>query len=736
MARWLACNFILLALFGNVRELSANRQSLVRGTVRDPSGAVVPGASVYLRGTDILSVSGGDGRFELSGSLSGDATLVATCAGFRAFEQRISMGAEPITVDVTFEIEGPFEQVHVTAQTSNPTPPAQLKLATLDVLKTPGTEADPMRAAQMFPGVVKVDEGAGLFVRGGDVSETATYLDHARLFHPYRYETPTGGFFGTVDPYLISGLSLATGAFPARYGDALSGVLELTGLESPRKTSISASLGLGAVSASLALPLNSQLGLRFSGNQTFSRLLYEVNPSDQHFERFPSGSDLNLSFYADSAGAGRFKVSAFTNREQVGVELQQDSFTGILDSESRNRLFSFNWQKTLDQWLLEVTLSSGAYREKSSVGVLDLTSNDSGERIRLDVTRYAAGWTVRTGVEAERRGAISQGTIPSIGGDLGGIQGTRPWSIDQSEWRAGGYSELERTFGRFSLDVGARLDRFQALRAWGADPRATVTYALTGKQHFHLGWGIYHQVPLPVYLNREDGNPLLQPMHSQHLVAGYEYGEESGPVFLRVEVYTKKYGRLPLQDAVLNFNDKGSGSARGVDFFLKLAPSGPWQGWVSYSYLNAMRLYTPFDDFQRYDIPTARFRPDFDIPHTLQLVLQRTLTASVSLGASLRIASGKPFTPVVGSLMTPGGFLPVFGPINSGRLPLYQRLDFSLSKSCTVAREIAMILYLGATNVMDHKNVLGYVYSSDYSHRSPAEGAWGRTFYFGMSFQR
>ena len=726
---------ILLTLAGALYTTSA--QLLVRGVVRDQSGAGVPHASVYLRDTDVFASSAIDGAFQLTASTAlTDATLVVVHAGFHAFEQQIPLHSEPIVLDVVLEIENHADRVEVTGRAADLEPAAAQKLASLDIYRTPGTDADPMRAVQMLPGVVKADEGAGLFVRGGDVSETATYLDRALLFHPYRYETPTGGFFGAVPPYLISGLSLSTGAFPARFGNALSGILELTGLDRPRQASITATLGLGAASASVALPLGDHMGVRFSGNQTLSPLLFAVNPGDQHFQTLPSGSDLNLSFYADSATAGRFKISAFTDRQQVGVESQEDAFTGILDSASHNRLFSLNWEKPLRHWLIDVTLSTGTYSESTSVGVLDLTSRDSGERMRLDLSYSSSGWIFRTGVEAERLGTLSQGAIPAHGGDLAGVQGTLLWSLDLSEWRAGGYAEWERSAGRFTINLGMRLDRFQALRAWSADPRASVVYALRAKQRLRLAWGMYHQAPAPEYLNRVDGNPGLRPMHAQHLVAGYAYGEESGHLYLRVEGYAKKYGSLPLEDAALNFNDRGNGFARGVDFFLKLAPSTRWQGWAGYSFLQARRLYTPFDDFQRYEIPTAQYRPDFDIPNTLQLVAQHSLTASVSIGASFRMASGKPFTPIAGSSDTPEGLIPLYGAIDSQRLPLYERLDFSVSKSYSVAKKVSMILFLGVNNVLDRKNVFAYAYSSDYSQRRPAEGSQGRAFYFGTSFQR
>jgi hypothetical protein len=51
--------------------------------------------------------------------------------------------------------------------------------------------------------------------------------------HPYRYETPTGGFRGAVDPFLTQGVSFSTGGFSAEYPNALSGVLDLQLQERP-----------------------------------------------------------------------------------------------------------------------------------------------------------------------------------------------------------------------------------------------------------------------------------------------------------------------------------------------------------------------------------------------------------------------------------------------------------------------------------------------------------------------
>ena len=589
----------------------------------------------------------------------------------------------------------------------------------------------------MRPGVAKTDEGAGLFVRGGDVSETATFLDRAPLYHPYRYETPNGGLFGTVDPYLISGLSLGTGAIPARYGNVLSGVLDLTGMDRPQRTTVAAGLGLATASVNVGVPIGRRAGVRFSGNESMSRLLFAVNPTDQHFTTFPSGSNLNADVYFDAERAGRFKLSVLTNQDRVGVQVWQDAFAGVLDSAERTRLVSLGWTKALaGAWVLTTTASAGDANERVRVGVMDLASGDSSGTVRVDAVGPLGGWIVRGGFEGERQGGTAQGTTASHGGDLGGVQGVRLWSFDQTEWHAGGYSEAERRAGRLTLSAGARVDRFQTLGAWTADPRVALTCAVGARQHLLAAWGLFHQAPSPLYLDRQYGNPALPPMSARHLEAGYAYGVESGPVYVRVEAYDKQYRDLPLEDPALNFSGRGFGRARGIDVFLKLARSAAWDVWASYSFVHARRLYTPFEDYGRYGVPAAPFRPDFEIPHTLQVVARGAVSTSVAVGASLRVASGKPFTPIVGGVGPAGRMVPIFGPINSDRLPLYQRLDVNVSHSRAIKSKASVILYVGLTNLLNHENVFEYVYSADFRERAPAPGSWRRAVYFGVTVQR
>ena len=80
---------------------AAAAQSAVTGVVRDESGAVIPGATVFVRGTSGLeqqAVTGPDGRFVIVRALGGQATLVVRAGGFAEKTQTITAGENEIVV--------------------------------------------------------------------------------------------------------------------------------------------------------------------------------------------------------------------------------------------------------------------------------------------------------------------------------------------------------------------------------------------------------------------------------------------------------------------------------------------------------------------------------------------------------------------------------------------------------------------------------------------------------------
>jgi hypothetical protein len=714
--------------------LATPQASALHGQVKDATGLPIAGAVVTLKGTARFAVTDEHGSFTLA-DVPDTGTVAASMPGFETRELRVPADGSK-SVEIVLSLAPVSEAVAVVAPTPTVVAPGVTTLTALDVVRTPGTQADLMRALQLVPGVAQVDEGAGLYVRGGDVSEVLVLLDGAVVSHPYRYETPTGGFRGAVDPFMTQGASFATGAFSAAYGNALSAVLDLQSLGRPKARQTTITAGLAGVSASIAQPVGARAGFRLATNRTTPSVLFSVNPSPKSFDRLPGGWDTSASVAVDSARAGSVSVLVLVQRDHVGVELEQDAYEGFLHSGTRHELGVARWQRAVGGgWLAAVSVGLDDYTNSTDVGVLALDESEQHRSVRSQLSGAVRHWAIVSGIDGDFVRTDVTGVVPARGGDLGGVSGRFDFRIRHDDWRAGAFAVATREAGRVTTELGGRVDRFDAADALAFDPRAAVRLSLGSRNSVRVATGRYHQFPSPIYLDTVRGADSLAPMASTHLVAGFEHGSPDDPVFARVEVYRKWYDRLPLEDPDAGFSSNGTGRSRGIDALIRRA----WPHLdltVSGSLLDASRRWTPATQRDRYPLPSGEWAPDFDIPYSLSVIGGVPLGRGVSAGASWRRAAGRPYTPATGAVETAAGFEPVWGPINSARLPRYERLDLSISLLKSLGSKTTAVFFASVDNTLGRNNAFEVAYSSDYSARRFVTTATPRSFYIGCSITR
>src|SRR5450755_292692 len=112
---------LVLALL-TTAMLFAQTPASLRGTVTDPSGAGVPGASVTVTGPAGLvrvTKAGSDGAYSITGLPSGSYTLRIGATGFSLFESmQIELtGARAITADAKLTIAADKQEVTVAETT-------------------------------------------------------------------------------------------------------------------------------------------------------------------------------------------------------------------------------------------------------------------------------------------------------------------------------------------------------------------------------------------------------------------------------------------------------------------------------------------------------------------------------------------------------------------------------------------------------------------------------------------
>jgi hypothetical protein len=242
-------------------------------------------------------------------------------------------------------------------------------------------------------------------------------------------------------------------------------------------------------------------------------------------------------------------------------------------------------------------------------------------------------------------------------------------------------------------------------------------------------WGIYHQVPDPLYFDEALGQPGLQPMSARQVVLGAQLGEETQ--IARVEFYDKRYEDLAQLTQEKFVVGGGTGRSRGADVFLKGAIPGVIGGRLSYSYVDARRT-DPGSGLMS--------RAPFDVTHSLILVAEKNFRGGFSVSSAIRYATGKPYTPVSGATFnsTQNRWIPSYTAPYSRRMSPLERVDLSVSRFTPLGAGSYLVLFASVNNLLDRVNVYEFRYNADYTERIPVRSLFNRSFYVGgsISFAR
>jgi len=685
----------------------------VIGQITDESGNSLAYVNVYFMDTLEGAMSNEDGLFSISTSTKGERELRISHIGYGEKNIIVDVGNNP--VDLQIRLEKSFmemDPVSVSAGSFTMANEEGQTLTSLEVVTTAGAAADIFRAVQTFPGVNQVDEGAGMYVRGGDVSETTVILDQATISHPYKYESDTGGYFGMIDPFLLSGTYFSTGGFSAKYGNVLSGVMAMESLDMPSRSSVTIGAGLAAISAGGSWVVKPEkLAIQFSGNYSNTTYLFKLNGGEERFERVPTSWDGNVSTIWKYSPMGQIKVFHYSNVDEIGVNTESPTYKGIMLNDNHTQLSNIQWRHLTQNGLfIKSSLSKNQFGQGLTLGNIDKEMDDQLLKWRTDIfipTAYKMTWNIgfifdelKTGLKA---------TFPKDPNDFSPDAETENYNVDFESLHYGIYIENEYQWSqKIFMIAGLRSDILDNPKQYVWDPRLSLNYRLSDSQFLKIATGIYHQYPKAQFRDKWVGNPDLEAMAANHFILGYEY--KSDLTDFKAELYKKDYSHLLLDDEEVNYSNKGEGYAYGADFFLK--GTLPFiSGWISYSYLQSERK--ELDHLEL--VPT-----DYDINHNITAALKTQINTMNNAGVTYRYTTGKPYTPALNEW-------------NSARLPAMQRLDLTYSRLVPIGKEGLLVLYLSVSNLLDKTNIYGYFYSPDYTERTELKSTHGRNIYFGFN---
>jgi len=742
-----------------VSSLAAQVPLLVKGRVVDAdTNTPIIGAILVVAG--LRTTSDAAGHFALQVP-AGEVTITIEAPGYLSESRTLVLrpSETPPTLEVLlFDAEQFKETVTVGASVAPlaQLPPARVAVTPLQVNSVAGAVDNVFRVIQTLPGVSAADEvGSRLTVRGGSPDQNLTMMDGVEVHNPYRIF----GLFSAFNPATVESFELAAGGFGPKYGDRLSSLLTVEnrpGTETQRLAG-SAAIALtdGNVVLEGKLPGVKTGSWLLTGRRTYydlliGRIIGQRLPSfadvqsivswlprqgqrvsftairsrehtDANFDdtktdesisvKTGASNDLaSLAFFtsAGTRGASKTIVSWYRNNEQLNV-------TGRFANEARRSNAPENRSFANVTFARDVVLRDIAVREEFDFALSDRHGVEAGGDLHVLDT----GWAWR--IAGDRNPSAANGSSMEGGAGLPSLLDSKRPARRASFWLADRWVATSR----LTVQPGLRLDWNNISRETILSPRLSAAYDLGGGWRARGASGLYTQSPGyekqlqgDYFVDLSDGNGVtLRSERSWHAIAGVE--KDLGPsAMARVEGYYKGFSRMivgrvetdidravrlapyafpaelasdvPTTPIITSTPENtASGRSYGFDAFVTKTArhDSRFMGWASYSWgrstWNAYGRHYPFD---------------YDRRHSLSAVSSYQLSRLIGVAATLRLATGFPFTPVtalrvastertvngttelvperdVSGLLVYMTDLGGVENLNSARLPLFSRLD-------------------------------------------------------------
>lgn len=669
--------FLLLTVF-------TFAQNTISGKVLDQKGKPVPGANIYLEGTYDGTTSSETGDFSFETTTTGNQTLVISFLLYETFKKEIDVtNFKDQSVKLRENVNA-LDAVVITAGNLDSGDKARVSvLKPLDVLTTAGSAGNIIAALQTLPGTQNVGEDGRLFVRGGEASETQTFVDGIRVAQPYGATTNNLPTRSRFSPTLFSGMSFSTGGYSAEYGEALSSVLLLNTKDEAdqNKTDISfMTVGLGVGNTQKWKKSSLSVNTSYINLAPYQAVIPQNVEWNNPYQSF--GGE---AVYRYSLERGIFKFYAAFDAEKFDLNQKNVNFKDPIRTDLDNNNFYLNASYKGDfgtGWQLTSGISYGYSKNKVKYDINDIDSNENAAQLKLKLRKN-----------------ISNYFKLSFGADYFITKFNENFDNNISIKTANGYdsniaafyTEGDILFSKnLAAKVGFRLSNNSLLDETKLAPRASIAYKFSKTSQVSFAYGDFSQTPVVDYIKYSRFHQF-ESEKAQHYILNYQF-TKPGQIF-RADLYYKDYSNLVqynTRDIQYNsvFNNNGSGYAKGLELYWR--DSNLYKNleyWISYSYIDSERLYKNF--------PTMA-TPNFIANHSLSIVTKYFITDWKSqVGFTNSYSSGRPYND------------PNQTQFMNGKTKSYNSLSFNWAYLLTTQK----ILYFSVSNILGTQNVYGYDYA-------------------------
>lgn len=566
--------FLACMLCGHL--LAAQQTQQITGRVEDfTTRAPLQGATVLLvhDTVSIGTTSDAAGVFGFQDVFPGRYTLKVSFTGYESVQQEllvISARKAELTLQLR-EFQNVLDEVEVVSSRAQSYNPGEHPITTEKALRLPANFFDPVRVITSYPGVITAnDQNNTIVIRGNSPAGLLWKINGLDVVNPNHLanagtfsDKPAGygGGVNIISSQLMQQTDFYIGSLPARYGNALSGVIDmnlrngdttdyhytaqasLIGLDvaaegplgSKKKTAFVANYRYSTVG------LLSQLGAKFGDEDiSFQDLTFSLNSS--------LSNGRTLSWFG-FAGASK---NSFEHKEEDDWEVEKDRYD--IEYRSKNFGTGFVFSQALRSANLSAGVSvSGSQQSRDqfaspqiAAGEPDVIYDDRFGFDKILVSGFGRmnarlnNYIIETGVQVnyiadDVRQVNQTGLSPKVSGN-GKVEGAllQPYA----QWQV-------LIDDRWSAYTAVRYVYFTYNETGAVEPRVGVEFASTPNSTFKLSYNLVSQLQATTTYVADNKNLELTKAH--HLDLAYTYVSEKGFRFSSNAYYQKLFD-VPVEE--------------------------------------------------------------------------------------------------------------------------------------------------------------------------------------------
>ena len=693
----IATAFLVLSLLASIAANASDLFQTVRGKLTDQdSKSPVIGANIVVIDSDPLLGASTDanGEFRISKVPVGRISLKITCLGYedKVIPNLLISSAKEyiLSIDMT-ESMVKMEELVIMANDQNKDEPlnemavvSARQFSVEETKRYAGAFNDPARMVSAFAGNNTAAEGNNfIIVRGNSPKGIQWRLEGIEIPNPNHFadEGSTGGAINSLNSAMLSNSDFFSGAFPAEYGNAFSGVFDMRlrqGNNENREYAFS--VGVLGTDVTLEGPFKKGGGASYLVNYRYSTLaiLDELNLVD--FGGVPKYQDLSFKFQFPTKKAGTFSFFGLGGKSHILEDTKDEENEEIILSKGDweadmgvvglgHRLL-FNNRTYLETNLSIAQSGTGGHGE-------DLGSNDE---FYTYYDGFFRNYTVKaTSVLHHKFSAKSKL-------QAGFIYDRKFYDyfadvfdedVDElvREQDSNGDTGLFNVFASWKYRFTEDFTAITGLHAMGTElndnivvePRFGLQWAFTPTQSLSAAFGIhskmeslinYFAVNYDEHGNPEMPNQDLDFSKARHYVLGYNNMLTSN-LLLKAEVYYQDLYSIPVEDdpnssySLINsvegyttrdLVNKGTGYNYGMELTLERYFANNYYYMLSASLFESK--YKALDGIERNSRFNVNYLSNFLIGKEFLLSTRGDKNKVLSINAKFSLAGGRWYTPI------------------------------------------------------------------------------------------